>query len=1327
MSPGVSAILGALWKRTILGCKLMYRDKALKWTPLLNLIFVLIWPFEAWSERLQYESKNTSTDGKQTEPKVPFSALSSDLLRLKFGFYFAILIGNSMNLGLNELFSERKKKMRSFLFSMGMSKISYYGFYVIFPALNMMLYSGLQVYFFLNQISRKDLLAEVYLLLILVSLSTSFALLAFSFAFKTVQAALGTILSILILTCGAVGYFSNKTSLSKPNSAFPLFEFLDYLLGTCNPDRSSPVSLARTFQILLAQLLGYAVLFVAIENISQNDYGFYGSDSLCRKKARNIPSDPEDRDSGLHHLPQNTELYDNSANLKLNAQDADQPERSGLVLSINNLKKSFGPNLVLQGLDLSVKKGDITCLLGANGAGKSTLFNIILENVEADDGDIWKSWGKNPISYCPQTDMGWDFITVQEHLEFIQYVQQSLGKTAGQQSDLYEKVVDVSEIKDHWTKFSKDLSGGYKRRLTIAMALLVNPRVTLLDEPTTSLDIEVRNALMKGLYRIREELGTTILYTTHHLEDAENFSDQIILLSNGKITLDGSMDQLRKKFNTATLVVTGLTPESLPKLRTYFSEHFDQVTSDMNQVSDTEAHIKFVCSADSELNIPHIEYIEHTLKTEVSLRLVSLEEVYITEGETEHAQSSGTVGKTNLLNCWGHLSANPDGSSENPIKPSFFKRTRTMLRKGSKLVTTAFVTDLREFGIFIRPVTTVLMPCIGIIAVYFAFLKPNYYSGEVTGNTLTREELVVVLFLGAIEQLTLGQPFFTSFVRIQEHESRMYAFLVSCSGSRAAWLLGHNIYEALHRLVGNFMVFIVCKSCILGTPLLTLTDVAIVVIYTIYIVVYSLQYRQTLTYFFDRAISFQTYSGLLSIPVFFVVNTLLGISIAFVDQPLQIINWTVPFKIMINTVGPLMPEGTSWLQDFLKRNTAAQGGCLKNLFILIAQVGLSFLFVVWVDYKKTLMKRKKQEGEPHNHDGLDLKNLQELEKEKSELTSQGSPLRVYELQKIYADKYIAAQNINFHVPKGQVLTLLGPNGAGKTSVLDVLCYLQQRTDGEFMLENLNADIYQNRSLTFCLQKNFLWERLTFREHLEIFAAWRGLDESKLESLISELSVAIDIGKNLDIRADDLSGGNKRKLNTVLAVLGGPKIYILDEPTAGVDPVSRRYFWNLLKGWKENSQCTMILTTHTANEAEELSDKIAIMLNSELIRVNTKDKITLKGFIVKFSSAEKQAAESWKQLCTTVKEHLEGGIKEYPNLKSEVNLLQSNGFNTMKLQIPHCKEYDSLTSVMKVCNSFVKNLPESAGVNNLNYFVAKTDLEQTFLSYASHQRQRDPHQ
>jgi ABC-type multidrug transport system ATPase subunit len=151
----------------------------------------------------------------------------------------------------------------------------------------------------------------------------------------------------------------------------------------------------------------------------------------------------------------------------------------------------------------------------------------------------------------------------------------------------------------------------------------------------------------------------------------------------------------------------------------------------------------------------------------------------------------------------------------------------------------------------------------------------------------------------------------------------------------------------------------------------------------------------------------------------------------------------------------------------------------------------------------------------------------------------------------------SATNISFGVEAGNLFTLLGPNGAGKTSVLEVLAGIEPRTDGVAIFEGEHMEKYNNKSLSFCLQKNYLWEHLTFREHLEIVGRWRGLASSDLKHLIKDLDMALQLDKNLDIKANLLSGGNKRKLNTVLALMAAPHIYILDEPTAGMDPMSRR--------------------------------------------------------------------------------------------------------------------------------------------------------------------------
>jgi ABC-type multidrug transport system ATPase subunit len=124
-------------------------------------------------------------------------------------------------------------------------------------------------------------------------------------------------------------------------------------------------------------------------------------------------------------------------------------------------------------------------------------------------------------------------------------------------------------------------------------------------------------------------------------------------------------------------------------------------------------------------------------------------------------------------------------------------------------------------------------------------------------------------------------------------------------------------------------------------------------------------------------------------------------------------------------------------------------------------------------------------------------------------------------------------------------------------LLDVLCGITDRTNGNIIYEGDPIDSYRMKNLSFCLQKNYLWEYLTFEEHIRIVGEWRGLDPETITQLLSEIDSGLDVGKNMRINALHLSGGNQRKLNTILALLSAPKIFILDEPTAGMDPKSRR--------------------------------------------------------------------------------------------------------------------------------------------------------------------------
>ncbi|KAI0538264.1 hypothetical protein GGR58DRAFT_312330 [Xylaria digitata] len=178
----------------------------------------------------------------------------------------------------------------------------------------------------------------------------------------------------------------------------------------------------------------------------------------------------------------------------------------------------------------------------------------------------------------------------------------------------------------------------------------------------------------------------------------------------------------------------------------------------------------------------------------------------------------------------------------------------------------------------------------------------------------------------------------------------------------------------------------------------------------------------------------------------------------------------------------------------------------------------------------------------------------------------------------------AVDNLDLASYRHQILCLLGPNGSGKTTTLDMLSGFQRPTDGSI---TINASPSQ---IGICPQKNVLWDNLTVSEHLTIWAALKGGGES-LESL-EKLIEQCDLTKKKNSMAGSLSGGTKRKLQLACMLVGGSSICFADEITSGLDPLSRRVIWEVIK--RERARRTMVLTTHFLDESEVLADHIVIV-------------------------------------------------------------------------------------------------------------------------------------
>ncbi|MCJ8313114.1 MAG: ABC transporter ATP-binding protein [Saccharospirillaceae bacterium] len=230
------------------------------------------------------------------------------------------------------------------------------------------------------------------------------------------------------------------------------------------------------------------------------------------------------------------------------------------ALEIKDLKKVYNDGFVaLKGINLKVKNGDFFALLGANGAGKSTTLGIVSSLVNITSGEV-SVFGKNlnkhrdevkrKIGVVPQE---FNFSTFEKVHDIIMQQAGYYGLPKAVAAANTEKYLKKLELWDKRDKQARFLSGGMKRRLMIARALVHEPELLILDEPTAGVDIEIRRTMWELLSELNEQ-GKTIILTTHYLEEAENLCKNIAIIKQGEIIVDTSMRELLSRLDKSTFV-----------------------------------------------------------------------------------------------------------------------------------------------------------------------------------------------------------------------------------------------------------------------------------------------------------------------------------------------------------------------------------------------------------------------------------------------------------------------------------------------------------------------------------------------------------------------------------------------------------------------------------------------------------------------------------------------------------------------------------------------------------------------------------------------------
>ncbi|KAL9255618.1 ABC transporter A family member 2-like protein [Drosera capensis] len=346
---------------------------------------------------------------------------------------------------------------------------------------------------------------------------------------------------------------------------------------------------------------------------------------------------------------------------------------------------------------------------------------------------------------------------------------------------------------------------------------------------------------------------------------------------------------------------------------------------------------------------------------------------------------------------------------------------------------------------------------------------------------------------------------------------------------------------------------------------------------------------------------------------------------------------------------------------------------------------------------------------PDDEDVIEEENKVKQQMGSGELDSQVA-VQIRGLVKTYYVKrrkpFHAVGGLWINFDKDQLFCLLGPNGAGKTTAIGCLTGVVSVTGGDALIygNSIRSSVGMSnirKTIGVCPQFDILWKQLSGKEHLELFANIKGLPASEIETIVQKSLSEVGLTGSAKVRAGSYSGGMRRRLSVAIALLGDPKLVILDEPTTGMDPISRRQVWDIIENAKKGR--AIILTTHSMEEADVLGDRIGIMARGRLRCVGTSIRLKSKfgtGFIanVSFRSNADDAGSNYMEATKKFfKDHLDVNPKE-----------ENNAFLTYV--IPREKE-----GALKIFFAELQDRETELGISDIQ--LGLTTLEEVFLNIA----------
>ncbi|HAG43527.1 MAG TPA: export ABC transporter ATP-binding protein [Clostridium sp.] len=300
-------------------------------------------------------------------------------------------------------------------------------------------------------------------------------------------------------------------------------------------------------------------------------------------------------------------------------------------IETKNLTKRFNDKLVIDNVSLGIEKGEIFGLLGPNGAGKSTLINLMVGLLKIDRGEVVIGGyniskeplkAKEKIGLVPQEIALFENLNAKENLEYWGGL---YGLRGAMLRERIDEALEIAALQEHIKKPVKKYSGGMKRRLNIAAAMMHHPEVLIMDEPTVGVDPQSRNHIFEVIKKMNKEYNSTIIYTSHYMEEIETLCDNIFILDLGKEVAYGSKEEL-KRMVISDKVIKIKAQGELEKLM------FDiKKLSTIRGIEIKGEELKIIANEKITLNELFNEISKHKVEVKnIGIEEPTLEEVFLT-------------------------------------------------------------------------------------------------------------------------------------------------------------------------------------------------------------------------------------------------------------------------------------------------------------------------------------------------------------------------------------------------------------------------------------------------------------------------------------------------------------------------------------------------------------------------------------------------------------------------------------------------------------------------------------------------------------------------